>query len=86
MQRTEMVALVTGAAVGLGGGGVGAFLVCTAGRVVVHHFLDQLDDQYVEFRQPAQPTARRGAHLASLAGALVMQPAGDQFPRMLPIA
>jgi hypothetical protein len=80
MQRTEMVALVAGTTVGLGGGTLGAFLVCT---IVVHRFLDQFDDQYVDLGQPARPTARQSAQQASLGGASVTQPqrASDQPPR-----
>jgi hypothetical protein len=85
MQRTDIVALVAGATVGLGGGGLGAFLVCTAGRAVVHRFLAQFDDQYLDLGQPARPTARHSAQQASLAGALVTQQASDQSPRTVPI-
>jgi hypothetical protein len=86
MQRTEMVALVAGTTVGLGGGGLGAFLVCTAGQIVVHRFLHQFDDQYLDLWPPAPPTARPNTQQASQAGALVTHPASDQSPRMLPIA
>ena len=86
MQRAEMVALVAGTTVGIGGGALGAFLVCTAGRVVVHHFLDQFDDQYLDLRQPAPATARHGAQQASLTGSSVSQRASDRSLRMVPIA
>ena len=80
-----MVALVAGATVGIGGGALGAFLVCTAGQVVVHRFLHQFDDQYLDLRPPAPPTARHSAQQASLAGASVTQRASDQSPRTVPI-
>ena len=85
MHRTEMVALVAGTTVGIGGGALGAFLVCTAGRVVVHRFLDQFDDQYLDLEQPAPLTARHGTQQVSLAGALVTQRASDRSLRMVPI-
>jgi hypothetical protein len=50
MQRTDTVALVAGATVGMGGGALGAFLAYTAGQVVVHRFLDQFDDQFDDTR------------------------------------
>ena len=49
-ERTDTVALVAGATVGMGGGALGAFLACTAGRVVVDRFLDQFDDQFGDTR------------------------------------
>jgi hypothetical protein len=85
MQRTEMVALVAGATVGLGGGGLGAFLVCRAGQRVVHRFMNQIDDQYLDLRQPDRPTVRHNTQQASLAGSLVTQPASDQPPKTVPI-
>ena len=85
MQRTEMVALVAGATVGLGGGGLGAFLVCTAGQIVVHRFVHQFDDQYLDLSQPARPTAQHSAQQASLAGSSVTQQASDQSRGMVPI-
>jgi hypothetical protein len=81
MHRTEMVALVAGATVGMGGGALGAFLVCTAGQIVVHRFLNQFDDQYLDLRQPALPMARHSAQQASLAGASVTQRTSDQSSR-----
>ena len=88
MQRAEMVALVAGTTVGIGGGALGAFLVCTAGRVVVHRvldqFLDQFDDQYLDLGPPTPLTARHGTQQVSLAGALVTQRHRDQSPRTVP--
>jgi hypothetical protein len=86
MHRTEMVALVAGTTVGIGGGALGAFLVCTAGRVVVYRFLDQFDGQYPDLEQPAPLTARHGAQQASLAGSSVTQLHRDQSRRTVPIA
>ena len=81
MHRTEMVALVAGATVGMGGGALGAFLVCTAGQIVVQRFLNQFDDQYLDLRPPAPATARHSPQQASLAGASVTQRASDQSSR-----
>jgi hypothetical protein len=80
-----IVALVTGATVGLGGGALGAFLVCTAGQVVVHRFRAQVDDQYLDLGQPALPTARQSAQPASRTGSSVTQQHSDQSPRTVPI-
>jgi hypothetical protein len=85
MQRTEIVALVAGTTVGIGGGALGAFLVCTAGRVVVHRFLDPFDDQYLDLRPPTLLTARHGAQQASRTGSSVSQRASDQSSRTVPI-
>jgi hypothetical protein len=85
MQRTDIVALVTGATVGLGGGTLGAFLACTAGRVVVQRFLNQFDDQYLDLGPLARPTARQSAQPASQGGASVTQRTSDQSPRTVPI-
>jgi hypothetical protein len=81
LQRTDIVALVAGATVGLGGGTLGAFLVCTAGQVVVHRFLAQFDDQYLDLGQLARPTARHSAQPASRTGASVTQRSSDQSSR-----
>jgi hypothetical protein len=85
MQRTDIVALVTGVTVGLGGGTLGAFLVCTAGQVVVHRFLAQFDDQYLDLGQPALPVAWQSAQQVSLGGVPVTQQHRDQFPRTVPV-
>ncbi|MGO8947950.1 MAG: hypothetical protein ACLQUY_09865 [Ktedonobacterales bacterium] len=69
MQRTDMLALAAGATVGVVGGALGAFLVCTAGPVVAGRFLNQLNEQYLDLGQPAPPTARHS----------------DQSPRMVPV-
>ena len=75
MQRNEMMALVAGASVGLGGGMLGAFLAWTAGGALAHRVLDPFGDQYIELSQPALLAARHGAQasrnstsVASLAG------------------
>jgi hypothetical protein len=65
MQRNEMMALVAGASVGVGGGALGAFLAWTAGGAVARRVLDKFDDQDIELRQPALPAARHGAPQAS---------------------
>jgi hypothetical protein len=86
MQRRDIVALVAGATVGMGGGTLGAFLVCTAGRAVARRFLDQLDDQYLDFGKPILATERHGAQQASLGGAPVTQMESHRSPRTISIA
>ena len=81
MQRNDMVALVAGAIVGMGGGALGAFLVCTVGRAVVRRFLDP----YPDLGQPAPPMERHGPRRASVGGASVTQLASDHSPRHAPI-
>jgi hypothetical protein len=56
MQRTEVVALVAGATVGIGGGVLGGFLACTAGLVAMQRILDEY--QYLDLGPPAPPGAR----------------------------
>ena len=58
MQRTEAVALVAGATVGLGGGMLGAFLACTLGQAVVYRVLEQFSDQYFDLGPPAGRAVR----------------------------
>jgi hypothetical protein len=86
MHRTDMVALVEGMTVGIGGGTLGAFLICTAGRVVVHRFLDQFNDQYLNFRPPTPPTARHGVQQASQTGSSLLQRASNRSSRTAPMA
>jgi hypothetical protein len=58
MQRTEAVALVAGATVGLGGGVLGAVVACTLGQAVAYRVLDQFSDKYIDLGPPAPPAAR----------------------------
>jgi len=58
MQRTEGIALVAGATLGLGGGVLGAFVACTLGQVMAHRVLEQFSDQYIDLGPPALPAAR----------------------------
>jgi hypothetical protein len=53
MQRTDIVAMVVGTTVGMGG----AFLICTAGRALTPHLLTPCTD----IRQQSPTTARRSA-------------------------
>jgi hypothetical protein len=78
MQRNDMVALVAGASVGVGGGAPGAFQTWTVGRAAAHHFLDQLGDHDIELRQPPPSTARHGAQQASPGGVSVTQLASNE--------
>jgi hypothetical protein len=45
MQRTDVVALVVGAFVGVWGGMLGAFLVCTGSREVLYRFLSHSENK-----------------------------------------
>ena len=58
MQRTEGVALVAGATLGLGGGILGAFVACTLGQAVAYRVLEQVSGQYIDLGPPALPAAR----------------------------
>jgi hypothetical protein len=79
MQRKVVVALVAGGTVGIGGGGaLGAFLACTAGRAAARRFLDLFSDQYIDLSQLAPPTVRHSAQQASLSRASVTTSASDQ--------
>jgi hypothetical protein len=55
MQRTELIALVAGMSVGLGGGTLGAFLACTACRAVARDVQEQYG--YIDLGPPAPPPA-----------------------------
>jgi hypothetical protein len=57
MQRTDIVAMVVGTTMGMGG----AFLICTAGRALTLHLLTPCTN----LRQQAPTTARRSALQAS---------------------
>ncbi|HEV2456974.1 MAG TPA: hypothetical protein VGS80_01315 [Ktedonobacterales bacterium] len=76
MQRNEMIALVAGASVGVGGGMLGAFLAWTAGGAVARCVLDPLGDQYIELSPPTLPAARHGAPQASRNSTSMASPAG----------
>jgi len=58
MQRTEAVALVAGATVGLGGGMLGAVVACTLGQAMAYRVLEQFGDQYIDLEPPALLAAR----------------------------
>ena len=58
MQRTEGIALVAGATLGLGGGMLGAFVACTLGQAVAYRALEQFSGQYIDLGPPALPAAR----------------------------
>ncbi len=61
MQRTEGVALVAGATVGLGGGALAAFVACTLGQAVAQRVLDPSAAQ----SSPRAPAALLAARPAS---------------------
>jgi hypothetical protein len=71
MQRTDIVALVAGATVGMGG----AFLICTAGRALTLHLLNPCSD----LGQQAPLTARLNAQQASQADILETHLTSRQF-------
>jgi hypothetical protein len=91
LQRMEdRVALVAGAALGMGGGALGAFLVCTAGRAVACRLLNQWEDQYLDLSEPAASAPRHCAQPTPPPGeAMETHPVTDQdrdrTPRMVPI-
>ena len=58
MQRTEGVALVAGATLGLGGGMLGAFVACTLGEAMAYRVLEQFSDPYIDLGPPALQAAR----------------------------
>ena len=58
MSHRDEVALVAGMALGLWGGALGAFLLCTATRAATCCLLNQLDERYLELRVPAEPLRR----------------------------
>jgi hypothetical protein len=58
MQHQDKVALGAGMALGLWGGAVGAFMVCTVSRAATYRLLNQLNERYLELRPPAAPLRR----------------------------
>jgi hypothetical protein len=80
MQRSDMIALVAGASVGVGGGVLGALLAWTAGEAVARRVLDPLGDQYIELRQPALPAVQHAAPQASRNRTSMASPAGRPPP------
>jgi hypothetical protein len=58
MQHNDKVALVAGMTIGLWGGTLGAFLLCTATRAATCRLLNQLDERYLELKLPAAPVRR----------------------------
>jgi len=58
MQRTEGVALIAGATVGLGGGALAAFVACMLGQAVAYRVLEQVSDEYLDLGPPALPAAQ----------------------------
>jgi hypothetical protein len=81
MQRNEVVALVAGASIGMGGGPLGAFVAWAACGAAARHFLDRLGDQDIELRQPAAPGVQYGAEQVNAGSAPVTQPASDRAVR-----
>jgi hypothetical protein len=71
MLHRDKVALVSGMALGLWGGALGTFVLCTVTRAVTYRLLSLLNEQYRELRLPATP---------------VRQLVGDQSSRAVPIA
>jgi hypothetical protein len=77
MQRKQMIALVAGVSVGVGGGVLGAFLVWAAAGAVALRLLDQLDDHDIELPQPVLPVAQHAAQQTSLGSVPVTPLASD---------
>ena len=53
MKRRDVVALVAGTTVGVGGGTLSAFLACATGWALVQRFLDRYS--YIDLGHPAPP-------------------------------
>jgi hypothetical protein len=78
MQRKQIVALLAGVSVGVGGGVLGALLAWAAVGAAARRFLEQFDDQDdqdIELEQPALSATRHGTQQASRGIALVTSPA-----------
>jgi len=75
MQRKQMVALVAGVSVGVGGGVLGAFLaweaIGAAGRRLLDQFGDQ-DDQVIELEQPTLSATQHSTRQMSSGSVPVM--------------
>jgi hypothetical protein len=71
MQRTDIVALVAGTTVGMGG----AFLLCTAGRALTLHLLNPCSD----LGRQSPLTPRLGAEQASQADTVESRQTSRQF-------
>jgi hypothetical protein len=53
MQQRDRLALVAGISIGLWGGALGAFLICTATWAATCRVLNRRDEQCLELRLPA---------------------------------
>jgi len=84
MHQKELAALVAGASVGVGGGALGAFLVCTAGRVVARGVLDQFGEHYIALEEQSLLRTQHGAQQASADSAPGAPPAASDLS--LPLA
>ena len=71
MQRTDIVALVAGTTVGMGG----AFLICTAGRALTLHLLPP----YYDLGKQSPLTPRPGTRQTSLASTLETRLSSNKF-------
>jgi NAD(P)-dependent dehydrogenase (short-subunit alcohol dehydrogenase family) len=84
-QTDDRVALVAGAALGMGAGTLAGFLVCSAGRTVARYFVHQGDDQLLHLTEPVPLASQRGAQPANLTGgASVTHLECDPSARMVP--
>jgi hypothetical protein len=55
MQQGDRFAFVAGISLGLWGGALGAFLICTTARVAMYSLLGKLDEQVLELIPPIAP-------------------------------
>src|SRR5262249_36304389 len=76
MQRRDLVTFVAGVTVGMGGGTLGAFLACAAGRVLAYRYRDHYG--YVDLGQPGSPVALPRVPQATQRSAPGTPPAHDQ--------
>lgn len=76
MQRSDVVVMVAGTTIGVGGGALGSFLACTAGRVLARRFLDQ--NRYIDLGPAGSRAVRTCSAPATQRSAPVAPPACNQ--------
>ena len=80
MQRTDIVALVAGTTVGMGG----AFLICTAGRALTLHLLDPCYDHGKQAPLTPRPGAEQAGQADRLETHLTCGGLQRSLPRLIP--
>jgi hypothetical protein len=76
MQRTDIVALVAGTTVGMGG----AFLLCTAGRALTLHLLNPCSDLGPQAHMTAALSAEQESRAGTLATRLTNRRLLNEYP------